>query len=312
MDQSLCFVGIDVSKDRLDIHLRPSGEAFALPRHHEGLGQLVERLKAQHVALVVLEATGGFEITVATALAAARLPVAIVNPRQIRSFARSLGKLAKTDRLDAQVIALFAERVRPEPRLIPDEQAQALSEIVARRRQLVEMIGMESNRKHQARDRRIKARIEAHLAWLQKALADLDREMDGQVRQSPAWCETEELLRSVPGVGKVTARTILADLPELGQIGRRQLAALVGVAPMNRDSGLWRGHRTIAGGRATIRRVLYMATLTAIRCNPAIRSHYGQLRERGLPFKVALVACMRQLLTILNALVRDRISWRLA
>jgi transposase len=310
MEQIPYFVGIDVSKDRLDVHVRPSGDAFALPRHSEGLEQLVERLAVLPAVLVVLEATGGFEIAVVAAFASARIPVAVVNPRQIRAFARSLGRLAKTDRLDAEVIALFADRVRPEPRPIADEQAQALGDLVGRRRQLVEMIGMESNRKHQARDAQIKTRIQSHLVWLQQALAEIDDEMDTHVRRSPAWRETEDLLKSVPGVGRVTARTLLADLPELGQIGRRQLAALVGVAPVNRDSGSWRGHRSISGGRSMVRSVLYMATLTAIRCNPVIRSHYTQLRQRGRPAKVAIVACMRRLLIILNAVLRERTPWQ--
>lgn len=310
MDHSPCFVGIDVSKDRLDVHVRPAGDAFGLPRNAVGLEQLVERLAAQSPALIVLEATGGFEVTVAAALAAAGLPLAVVNPRQIREFARSTGRLAKTDRLDAEAIALFAERIRPEPRPIADAEAQALGELVARRRQIVEMIGMESNRQHQARDPRLKARIQTHLAWLQQALADIDQEIDGHVRRSPVWRETEELLTSVPGIGKVTARTLLADLPELGQLGRRKLAALVGVAPINRDSGLWRGHRAIAGGRFAVRNVLYMATLTAIRWNPVIRAHYAQLRDRGRPAKVAIVACMRRLLTILNAMLRERTPWQ--
>jgi transposase len=310
MDRSPCFVGIDVSKDRLDVHVRPVASAFSLPRSPEGLEQLVERLTAHSPALIVLEATGGFEITVAAALAAAGLSLAVVNPRQIREFARATGRLAKTDRLDAEAIALFAERVRPEPRPLADAEAQALGELVARRRQLVEMIGMESNRRHQARDNRVKTRIQTHLTWLQQALSEIDREIDGQVRRSPAWRETEELLMSVPGVGKITARTLLADLPELGTLGRRKLAALVGVAPINRDSGLLRGHRAIAGGRFAVRNVLYMATLTAIRWNPVLQAHYIQLRERGRPAKVAIVACMRRLLTILNAILRERTPWQ--
>jgi transposase len=309
MDQPSCFVGIDVSKDQLDVHLRPSGETLALPRSGPGLEQLVERLRRELPALVVLEATGGFEITVAAALAAAQLPLAVVNPRQIREFARAMGRLAKTDRLDAEVIALFAERIRPEPRPVADPEAQELGELVARRRQLIEMIGMESNRQHQVRDRALKARIHEHLAWLQQALADLDREIDGLVRRCPAWRETEELLTSVPGVGKVTAQALLADLPELGHLGRRQIAALVGVAPLNRDSGQWRGHRAIAGGRCDVRRALYMATLASVRFNPVIRDHYRQLRERGRPAKVALIACLRRLLTILNAMLRERTPW---
>ena len=310
MEQSNSFVGIDVSKECLDVHVRPSGEAFTVPRTGAGLEELARRLSRDLPTLVVLEATGGFEITVAAALAAAKLPLAVVNPRQVRDFARSIGRLAKTDRLDAEVIALFGERVRPEPRPIADEDALALGELVARRRQLVEMIGMEKNRQQQVRDRSLKDRIEAHLAWLQQALTDLDGEIGGIVRRCPAWRETEELLTSVPGVGKVTARTLMAELPELGRLGRRQLAALVGVAPFNCDSGHWRGYRAIAGGRSEVRRALYMATLTAIRFNPVIQAHYQQLRQRGRPGKVALIACLRRLLTILNAMLREHKSWQ--
>lgn len=310
MDSTACFVGIDVSKDRLDVHVRPSGDAFAVSRDAEGLEHLVERLGALAPGLIVLEATGGFEMTVAAALGAARLPAAVVNPRQIREFARSTGRLAKTDRLDAEVISLFAERVRPEPRPIAGPEAQALGELVARRRQLIEMIVMESNRLHQARDKRLRTRIQSHLAWLKRALSDLDHEIDDQVRRSPLWRETEVLLTSVPGVGKVTAHTLLADLPELGQLGRRKVAALVGVAPINRDSGTTRGYRTIAGGRHPVRTALYMATLASLRWNPVLRAHYQQLRERGRPPKVALVACMRRLLTILNAMLRERTPWQ--
>jgi transposase len=310
MDHSASFVGIDVSKDQLEVQVRPFGDAFTVPRTGAGLEELTHRLTRVQPTLVVLEATGGFEVTVAAALAAAKLPLAVVNPRQIRNFARSMGRLAKTDRLDAEVIALFAERIRPEPRPVADEDALALGELVARRRQLVEMIGMESNRRQQVRDPSLKTRIQAHLAWLQQALTDLDGEIDGLVRRSPAWRETEELLTSVPGVGKVTARTLLAELPELGHLGRRQLAALVGVAPFNRDSGAWRGHRAIAGGRFDVRRALYMATLASLRCNPVIRDHYRQLRGRGRPAKVALIACLRRLLTILNAMLRERTPWQ--
>jgi len=310
MEHSTSFVGIDVSKEHLDVHVRPSGETFTVPRTGAGLEELTRRLGVDLPLLVVLEATGGFEITVAAALAAAKLPLAVVNPRQIRDFARSIGRLAKTDRLDAEVIALFAERVRPEPRPVADEDALALGELVARRRQLVEMIGMEKNRQQQVRDLSLKERIQAHLAWLQQALADLDGEIGDLVRRCPAWRETEERLTSVPGVGKITARTLIAELPELGCLGRRQIAALVGVAPLNCDSGKWRGYRAIAGGRFEVRRALYMATLTAIRFNPVIRDHYQQLRQRGRPAKVALIACLRRLLTILNAMLRERTTWQ--
>jgi transposase len=308
------FVGIDVAKDRLDVHLRPSGASFAVARDGAGLDRLVARLAAlgPELTLVVLEATGGFEVAVAAALAGAGLPLAVVNPHRIRAFARATGRLAKTDRLDAEAIALFAERVRPAPRPLPDADARALAELVARRRQVVEMIGMEANRRRQAEDARVRRTIEATLAALRAALVELDREIDDTLRGSPAWREVEELLTSVPGVGGITARTLIAELPELGALDRRSLAALVGVAPVNRDSGRRRGHRAIAGGRTAVRNVLYMATLAAIRWNPVLKAHYAQLIARGRPKKVALVACLRRLLGILNAVLRDRRPWQTA
>ena len=235
------FVGIDVSKDRLDVHLRPSGETFAVARDGRGLGRLVARLAAARPELIVLEATGGFELTVAAAVAGAGMPLAIVNPAQIRAFARAVGRLAKTDRLDAELIARFAEQVRPVPRPVADERAQALAELVARRRQIVEMVGMESNRRRQARGPKVLRGIERTLGALQTALAELDQEIDDQIKGSPAWRAAEDLLISVPGVGRITACTLIAELPELGLIDRRQLAALVGLAPVNRDSGSRRG-----------------------------------------------------------------------
>jgi transposase len=302
-------VGVDVSKDRLDVHLRPSDEAFAVARDGKGLENLVERLKALNVSLIVLEATGGFETTVAAALASAGLPLAVVNPRQIRDFARALGKLAKTDAIDAEVIAIFAEKIRPQPRPIASQEAQKLGELVARRRQIVEMIGMEQNRRRRTADKRLAKRIDRHLAFLEKELAEVDGDIDAGVRASPVWRETEELLTSVPGIGPVTARTLIAELPELGRLDRRRLAALVGVAPFNRDSGTWRGHRMIGGGRTSVRTALYMATLVAIRHNPLIKTAYQRLITRGRPKKVAIIACLRQLLTILNAIVRDATPW---
>jgi transposase len=306
------FVGIDVSKDRLDVHVRPSGEAFAVARDGEGLDGLAAKLRALAPELVVLEATGGFEAVVAAAVAGAGLPLAVVNPAQVRAFARATGRLAKTDRLDAALIARFAEQVRPEPRPVASEQAQGLAELVARRRQVVEMIGMEANRRRQARSPKVLRGIERTLAALQTALTELDQEIDGQVRGSPAWRAAEDLLTSVPGVGPITARTLIAELPELGRITRRRVAALVGVAPVNRDSGASRGHRAIAGGRRGVRNVLYMAALTAIRRNPAVRAAYERLRGRGTPAKAAIVAAMRKLLTILNAVLRDRRPWQTA
>lgn len=306
------FVGIDVSKDRLDVHVRPSGQAFALPRDDGGLDQLLARLRTEAPALVLLEATGGFEITVAAALAGAGLPLAVVNPRQVRDFARAMGRLAKTDRLDAEVIALFAERVRPEPRPVPDAAAQALAELIARRRQVIEMIGMERNRARQARAPKVARTIRATLKVLEAQLATLDREIDDSVRGSPAWRAADDLLQSVPGIGAVASRTLIAEMPELGRLDRRAAAALIGLAPVNRDSGQMRGHRTIAGGRTTVRNVLFMATLSAIRWNPVLKPHYQQLIQRGRPKKVAIVACMRRLLGILNAILRAKIPWKTA
>jgi transposase len=306
------FAGIDVAKDRLDVHLRPSGRSFAVPRDGPGLDRLVSELRALAPALVVLEATGGFEVTVAAALGGGGLPPAVVNPRQIRDFARATGRLAKTDRLDAEVIALFAERVRPEPRPVAGAEAQALAELVARRRQIVEMIGTEQNRRRQARAPGVARTIAATLRVLEAQLADLDRDIDGAVRASPAWRGADDLLRSVPGIGPVASRTLIADMPELGHLDRREAAALIGVAPVNRDSGQRRGHRAIAGGRATVRNVLFMATLSAIRWNPVLKAHYAQLTARGRPKMVAIVACMRRLLAILNAILRTGQPWRLA
>jgi transposase len=234
----------------------------------------------------------------------------VVNPRQIRDFARATGHLAKTDALDARVIALFAEAVRPPARPLPDAQAQALGELVARRRQLVDMLGAEANRRRLVRDPQLQRRIAAHIRWLERALEDLETDLHDTIRASPVWRETEDLLRSVPGIGPITAFTLIADLPELGRLTRRKIAALVGVAPFNRDSGTLRGRRMVTGGRAPVRRVLYMATVTATRRNPAIAAFYQRLRAAGRPAKVALTAAMRKLLTILNAILRDHRSWQ--
>jgi len=304
------FVGIDVAKDRLDVHLRPSGEALAVGRDAAGLALLVDRLAASAPQLVVLEATGGFEVAVAAALVAARLPLAVVNPRQIRDFARATGRLAKTDRLDAAAIARFAEAIRPAPRPIPDAAARALGKLVARRRQVVEMSGSERQRRRQLQEPRLVRRVEAHLAWLQKELSEIETDLDDAVRASPAWRATEDLLASVPGIGKTSARTLIAELPELGSLDRRKIASLVGVAPVNRDSGTLRGRRMILGGRASVRKALYMPTLTAIRRNPAIRALYARLIARGKPAKVAITAAMRKLLTILNAILKSQSPWQ--
>jgi transposase len=304
------FVGIDVAKDRLDVHLRPSTESFAVARDSEGLAQLVDRLRVLAPQLVVMEATGGYETIVASAVAAAHLPLAVVNPRQIRDFARATGKLAKTDAIDAAAIAHFAEAVRPPARPIADAQAQALGELVARRRQVIEMMVAERNRRRRATQGRVLKAIDRHLELLQSELSELDRDIDGAIRNSPAWQADADLLASVPGVGPATLRTLIAELPELGHLDRRKIAALVGVAPINRDSGTLRGRRMIAGGRLVVRTALFMATLVASRCNPIIAPYYAKLRTAGKTGKQALIACMRKLIVILNAILRDRKPWQ--
>ena len=304
------FVGIDVAKDRLDIHVRPSGESFVVSRDGDGLAALVDRLTQITPALIVLEATGGFEVTVAAALGSAGLPVAVVNPRQIRDFARATGKLAKTDALDAAAISHFAQAVHPEPRPVPEAKAQELGELVARRRQVIEMMVAERNRGRLLQSARLRKRIERHVSALQKELTEIENDLDQNIRNTPIWRESEDLLKSVPGVGDATARTLIADLPELGRLSRKQIAALVGVAPFNRDSGMWRGKRTVWGGRAAVRSILYMATLVATRWNTVIAAFYRHLRDLGKPKKVALTACMRKLLVMLNAILRDRRPWQ--
>jgi transposase len=313
MDKIPVFVGIDVAKHRLEVHLRPSGESFTIDYREEEVAALVEhRLLPLEPTLIVLEATGGLEVRLAAALAAAALPAAVVNPRQVRSFARAMGRLAKTDRLDAKVIARFAEAVRPPVRPLPDETTRHLGALVARRRQLLAMLVAERNRR-QAADRALHERIDAHLRWLENALAEIEGDLDGAVRDSPVWRAKEELLRSVPGVGPVSARTLLAQLPELGSLTRRQVAALVGVAPFNRDSGKMRGRRTIWAGRAALRACLYMAAVAAARgSNPVIASFYRRLRLAGKPAKLALTACMRKLVVTLNAMLRTHTAWNLA
>lgn len=306
------FVGIDVSKDRLDVHLRPSGEAFAVPRDSEGVEALIVRLQDLEPELVVLEATGGFETVVAAGLAAAGLPLAVVNPRQIRDFARAVGRLAKTDPLDAAVIAHFAEAVRPEPRPLPNEAARALGELVARRRQIVEMMVAERNRRRQMTQRKAIRSIERVLATLQAQLSDIESEIDGAIRGTPVWRAKEDLLISVPGIGPKIARTLIAELPELGHLDRRKLAALAGLAPFNRDSGKLRGRRAIAGGRGPVRSALFMAVLVSIRRKLPLADTYHRLVANGKPPKVAIVACMRKLLGILNAILRDQNPWQIA
>jgi transposase len=305
------YVGIDVSKDTLDVAwapaLRPPERFANTPGGHAALRELLTR---QRPALVVLEATGGFERAAAAELAAAGLPVALVNPRQARDFARATGKLAKTDRLDAQAVARFAQAVKPPARPLPDDQAQALQETLARRRQLLQMRTAESNRLAQARAPKVRASLERVLESLSRELGDLDAELGALIEASPAWQAKADLLRSVPGVGDQTARALIAELPELGAASRQQIAALAGVAPLNRDSGQMRGRRSVWGGRAALRSALYMAALVASRYNPLIRAYYRRLLDAGKRPKVALVACMRKLLVILNAIVRDGQPWR--
>jgi transposase len=309
------FVGIDVSKDRLDVHLRPggeSGESFAVARDGEGLARLIDRLSGLVPRLIVLEATGGFETVVASALVAARLPLAVVNPRQIRDFARATGRLAKTDALDAAVIAHFAEAVRPEPRPVADDEARLLGELVARRRQLIEMMTAERNRRRQLTSTPLIKALDQHLDLLQKQLSEIEADIGKAVRGTPAWRDKENLLIGVPGIGPKIARTLIAELPELGSLGRREIAALAGLAPFNRDSGSFRGRRMIAGGRPAVRAALFMSILVAIRRKLPLAQTYQRLRAAGKPAKVAIVACMRKLLTILNAILRDQKPWQTA
>lgn len=308
MERSL-FVGIDVAKEHLDVHAVPTDAAFRVAHDAAGLATLGERLVAWAPTLIVLEATGGHEVTVVAVLASVGLPIVVVNPRQIRDYARATGQLAKTDALDARILAKFAAAIRPEVRPLPDTQTRALDEAVTRRRQLVEMLGAEENRRRLVRERTVQGQIEAHITWLKRAIKDLDRELQATVRASPLWRDAEAVLRSTPGVGPVMTTTLLAELPELGRLSRHKIAALVGVAPLNRDSGQFRGRRMISGGRASVRRVLYMATLSAIRRNPVIKTFYDRLRANGHPKKVACIAAMRELLTILNAMLRDGRRW---
>jgi len=305
----LVFVGIDVSKARLDGAVRPTGEVFSQPHSPEGIAQLVQRLQAMQPSLVVLEATGGLEQPLVIALAESDVPVVVVNARQVRDFARATGRLAKTDKLDAMTLALFAEAVRPQLRSLPDAEHRALAALVARRRQLVEMIVAERNRLHASRDSAVAEDIRAHLAFLEERLAQMDRELVQAVVAHSGLKMRFDLLLTTPGVGRVVALTLLSELPELGRVNRRQIAALVGVAPLNRDSGQLRGYRGTWGGRAEVRRALYMAALVAARWNPVIRRLYQRLVAAGKPVKVALVACMRKLLVILNAMLCSGTCW---
>ena len=302
------FVGIDVSKATLDVAVRPTGETWTSANAPDGIDALVARIAALAPTLVVLEATGRYEAPCAAALATAGVAVAVINPRQVRDFAKSTGRLAKTDALDAGILALFADRVRPEPRPLPDAESEALAALLARRRQLITMMVAEKNRAHVAAPSVVKS-VAKHVRWLEKELAGLDESLVAAIRESVVWRAKDDLLRAIPGVGRVLATTLLADLPELGRLSRREIAALVGVAPLNRDSGSFRGQRSVWGGRATVRTALYMSALSAARSNPPVKALYERLVEKGKPKKVALVACMRKLLVTCNAVVRDGAAW---
>jgi transposase len=302
-------VGIDVAKATLDVAALPGGAAWSVANDAAGLGALVARVQALAPTLVVLEATGGYERALVVALATAGLPLVIANPRQVRAFARAVGQLAKTDRLDAGVLARFGQQVQPTPRPLPDATVQVLDALLARRRQLLEMLTAEKNRLGIAPPA-LHRSLHQHIRWLERQLAALDDDLDGQIQASPVWRAKDNLLQSVPGVGPVLSRTLLGKLPELGTLSRRQIAALVGVAPLARDSGTWRGRRHVGGGRAPVRTALYMAAVTAAFHNPVLRPFYQRLRAAGKPAKVAFVAIARRLLTILNAMVRSNTAWR--
>ena len=310
MSMSLLFVGIDVSKDRLDVALRPSKLTRSFNNDDAGVAELVGWLSELKPTLVVLEATGGMEVLAAAVLTTQEIPAAVVNPRQVRDFARATGKLAKTDAIDALVLAHFAESMRPEPHPIPDEETRELCALLARRRQLIEMLTAEMNRLTACRSKSVRKDLKAHVNWLRHRLADADKDLGDAMHRSPIWREKEDLLQSVPGMGPVTSLTLLLNLPELGQLNRCQIASLVGIAPMNRDSGTMRGERHIRGGRASVRTALYMAALVATRFNPTLRVFYQRLLRAGKKKKVAIVACMRKLLCILNSMMKTHTPWK--
>ena len=308
---ALVFVGIDVSKDRLDVHVRPGDVAFVVARTGDGLSALVDRLRPFPVQLIGVEATGGFETVVAAALAAARMPVVVINPAQIRSFAGALGRRAKTDTVDAAVIAHFVEATKPEVRALPDTDTQLLADLVARRRQIVAMIGAERQREKRA-PVGVRKSILRLVKVLEKELSGLDHDIDDAIRGTPAWREKEDLLASVPGIGSTIARTLIAELPELGKLDRRQIAALVGLAPWTRQSGQWRGKSFIGGGRASVRAIIFMGAMVATRRNPVLKAFRDRLVAAGKPKMVAIIATARKLLTILNAIIRDQKPWQTA
>lgn len=304
------YVGIDISKTHLDVAVHAPRAHWQVAYDTAGLQELVTRLGTLPPALIVLEATGGLELRVVSALAAAQLPVVVVNPRQVRAFAQATGTLAKTDRLDAHVLAHFGAAMQPPPRALPDAATQQLSAILTRRQQLVDMLTMEKNRLPQQLTAALRKRVQAHIAWLTQELGRTETELRQLIEQSPLWRTQDDLLQSAKGVGPILAQTLLAEVPELGRLNRKQLAALVGVAPFNRDSGTLRGKRAIWGGRARVRRALYMAALSATKCNPVVKAFYQRLVAAGKAKKVALTACMRKLLTILNAMVKSQQKWQ--
>jgi transposase len=299
------YVGIDVSKQRLDVHVLPGGEGFTVTRDGKGLEALVARLASVNPTLVIVEATGGFETIVSAAIAGAALPLAVVNPAQVRHFAQAVGQRAKSDPIDAAMIARFGESVKPQPRPVPSEEALLLSELVTRRRQLIEMLGAERQREKHARNRAVHKSLARHIKTLEKELLDIDQDIGGLVRGSPVWREKEDLLASVPGIGSTIARLLIADLPELGTLDRRKIASLAGLAPYVRQSGQWRGKSMIGGGRSAVRSGLFMAAMVASRYNPTLRTFHQRLITAGKPKMIALIAVARKLLTILNAILRE-------
>jgi transposase len=304
-------IGIDVAKDRLDVCVRPSGESFVVARNGAGIEDLARRLKTLVPRVVAIEATGGFETVVAAGLAAAAVPVVVVNPAQVRAFAQALGRRAKTDPIDAAVIAHFVEATKAQPRPLPDETTRLLADLIARRRQIVDMMAAEGQRDRRLTNKRLKKSIARLRKALEKELAEIDSEIDDHVRGSPVWAAKEDLLASVPGVGPVVARTLIAELPELGSLDRRKIAALVGLAPWTRQSGHWRGRSFIGGGRSTVRKTLFMAAMVAARHNPALKAFRDKLVAAGKPKLVAIIAVARKLLVILNAILRDKTPWHL-
>lgn len=309
MEQHSIWIGIDVSSSSLDVAIRPTGDFWSAANTEAGVQEAVAKIQSLSPEMIVVEATGGIEALIVTALASARLPVVVVNPRQVRDFAKATGTLAKTDKLDANIIAHFGEAVRPDIRPIKDDDLQGLTDIITRRRQIIDMLTAEKNRLKRS-SRQVSKDIKAHIAWLEKHLDKTDVELHKRIKENPLWRRQDEICRSIPGVGQILSMSLLANLPELGQVSSRQISALVGVAPFNHDSGKYRGRRIIWGGRANVRSVLYMATMTAVRFNPSLKTFYERLVNAGKKPKVALTACMRKLLIILNAMVRDCVKWQ--